>query len=200
MPEEITDKINVGNIGSINLDEIEDRDALLQTARQIQQALNDKSQAFWPGRQLVPAELDYPGEPAGHINSPRAFNPRVIVFNCKTQEFAVAELDRLNEPKYLFARLPSRRVKTLYIRVERITPKEALTTPRYRISEQRDQVLAMVKRHDIPMQNLDLRTKLRVMTGQIKWIFVFNMSRQFSMESDDRGTTNETVGSSCLGS
>jgi len=87
-------------------------------------------------------------------------------------------------------------MKTLYIRVERITPKEALANPRYRISEQRDQVLAMVKRHEIPMQSLDWSTKFRVMTGQIKWIFVFNLSRQFSMESDDSGNAKDTVGGS----
>jgi len=96
----MAEQINVGNIETIDLDEMKDHDELLQAARQIQQAYKAKSQAFWPGRQWVPAELDYPGEPAGHINSSRAFNPPVIVFNCKTQKFHVSELDKLTGKSY----------------------------------------------------------------------------------------------------
>ena len=180
------------DLENIDLGEIRDVDTLL-----------GRSGDFWPGREWVPAEQDYPGEPSGHLNRPKAFNPLVILYDCKTRGFRVTELDDLRPkqnpgsstgpPKYLFSRLPSRRPnKTLYIRIERITPDGALATPRFRISNQRDPVLTMVSRHEVPLQQLSWGTKLRVLRGQIEWIFISNLSRHFSIDSQESANTAGT--------
>jgi hypothetical protein len=71
----------------------------------------------------------------------------------------------------------------LYVCVERITTAASRSAPRYRVTDKRVPGEDMMRRHVISLSQLDMSSKLKMLTGRIKWIFVLNVSREFSNPS-----------------
>jgi len=137
---------------------------------------------FWSGRQWIPAESEYPTDwPV----DPGCFGfgrgpMEVVVFDVSTMKPEIwSGLDQLKDRKALFARLPSKRSKSLRVCVEKITTQESSSAPRYRVTDKKVPS-EMTCRHTIEFGRLSTSARLKILSGSIKWIFVLNVSREFS--------------------
>ncbi|KAH9906794.1 hypothetical protein F4778DRAFT_596863 [Xylariomycetidae sp. FL2044] len=149
--------------------------------------------AFWSGLQWVPAELDFPYDDP----TPRflclfgSHEIEVLVYNCTTRELKVqSSLEKLEDKKALYSRLPSRRCSRLRVCVQKIPAAEARAAPRWRVTDgpmPRD----MTFRHAIALGQLGVADRLKVLLGRIQWIFVLNASREFSSGS---GSSSSSAG------
>ncbi|KAI3320728.1 hypothetical protein HD806DRAFT_505980 [Xylariaceae sp. AK1471] len=172
-----------------DLDEKRQRDSGvtgLDTTPDIEQSHpTEPSVAVWPGRIWVPAEVDYPisSDVISESSSSSSRSIDVLVYNCTKNELIVrSNIGELSNKRALFSHIPSRWCSKLSVCIERFTPPDARTTPRYRITDK-----AVPKeftlRHTISFSQLNQIARLKLMLGRIKWIFVLNVSREFSNSS-----------------
>ncbi|KAI0900203.1 hypothetical protein F4806DRAFT_455364, partial [Annulohypoxylon nitens] len=141
----------------------------------------DEPPLFWSGLEWVPAEWDYPTDIT--TVEPSCFGSshmEVLVYNCSTNVLEVRSgLQGLQGKKALFTKLQSRRCSKLNVCVEKVTRTESKNAPRYRITNKAIPH-TMTTRCTIPLNQLNIGARLQVLLGHIKWIFVLNISREFS--------------------
>lgn len=66
--------------------------------------------------------------------------------------------------------------------IEQIPPKAVKNTPRYRITE-KQVPKDMASRHLVRLRDVSSFTRLKILMGHIKWIFILNASRALSNSS-----------------
>lgn len=165
-----------------------DRDQLLEVAKSFQKALRlyadrncqrassfslptsplESRQPTW-----IRAELDSPGDMHWSCFRERNKYPTVIAYNPIRSSLKARSQETLkDEHAVIYSRLPSRRSNTIHVFVECVTTDSSGSTPKFRISTRKQTPPGYVPHCTIHLKRLNWRTRIRVWTGRIKWLYI----------------------------
>ena len=138
----------------------------------------------------IRAELDSPGDMHWSCFRERNKYPTVIAYNpsrsslkARSQETLKGKLnldwrdggllrEDIDEHAVIYSRLPSCRSNTIHVFVECVTTDSSGSTPKFRISTRKQVPPGYVPHCTIHLKRLNWRTRIRVWTGRIKWLYI----------------------------
>ena len=157
---------------------IQDRDKLQNIIKDIQdtaqtyiQRSSEREEELENTRWLI-AEQTYPEEQA-----------QVVLFD--NRQFKVTSAKELTGRRAIASRIPSRWPSTVYVYTENTLPMLHDTDCRVRVSRKKGAPDGLRWSKTLHLNKLPLDTKVRILSGQIKWLFVMQADSRRSTESDD---------------
>jgi len=131
-----------------------------------------------PQQRWVRADIDFPNVKAEHG---LIFNGHhmqdAVVFNAGTKVLTVQRIKDLQGNFAVYSRLPSRVSRTIYVWIESITDPSAAPVPHYRVTDKDETPEGSMYHLTIHLDRLHMTEKLRILTGQIRWLFILKTGR-----------------------
>jgi len=128
----------------------------------------------WSTSKWIRAEQDFPEDKSSSWSCLRRKPkvPTVIAFDPRLKKLEACTLDKLEDRRAVFSRIPSRRSRTVYAYIESITTATQTSRPRFRVTTRRRPPNEMIYHSAIHLNRLPAAVKFQILIGKIQWLFI----------------------------